>query len=244
MDLLEYQGKQLFAKHGVPVPEGQPAKTVDEAVAAADELGYPCVVKAQVLIGGRGKAGGIKLAQNRERGRGARRGDPRHGHQGLHRARGVRREGQRDRRGVLRRVRVRPLRQDADGDVLEDGRDGRRGGRRDRPRGHAHAARGPADRLPGLPRPPAGLRGGHRRRRDPPGRRAALQALRRVRGRGRDARRGQPAPDHQATARWWRSTPRSPSTTTRSSATPTSPSSARAPRTPRSRWPRSAGSPT
>jgi succinyl-CoA synthetase beta subunit len=66
MDLLEYQGKQLFRKHGVPVPDGQPAKTVEEAVAAAEELGYPCVIKAQVLIGGRGKAGGIKLAHDRE----------------------------------------------------------------------------------------------------------------------------------------------------------------------------------
>src|SRR3954468_5464429 len=66
MDLLEYQGKQLFAKHGVPVPEGRPASTVPEAVDAADELGYPVVVKAQVLIGGRGKAGGIKLAKDRD----------------------------------------------------------------------------------------------------------------------------------------------------------------------------------
>jgi succinyl-CoA synthetase beta subunit len=62
MDLLEYQGKQLFSKHGVPVPEGRPASTVDEAVAAGEELGFPVVVKAQVLIGGRGKAGGVKLA--------------------------------------------------------------------------------------------------------------------------------------------------------------------------------------
>jgi succinyl-CoA synthetase beta subunit len=66
MDLLEYQGKQLFARHGVPVPAGRPATTVEEAVAAADEIGYPCVVKAQVQIGGRGKLGGIKVAQNRE----------------------------------------------------------------------------------------------------------------------------------------------------------------------------------
>src|ERR687894_1440208 len=65
MDLLEYQGKQLFKKHGVPVPDGRPASTVDEAVEAAEELGYPVVVKAQVLIGGRGKAGGIKLAKDR-----------------------------------------------------------------------------------------------------------------------------------------------------------------------------------
>src|ERR1700739_3285911 len=64
MDLLEYQGKQLFARHGVPVPSGKPARTVDEAVAAADEIGYPCVVKAQVQIGGHGKLGGIKVAQN------------------------------------------------------------------------------------------------------------------------------------------------------------------------------------
>ncbi len=62
MDLLEYQGKQLFARHGVPISPGAAATTVDEAVAAADEIGYPVVVKAQVLIGGRGKAGGIKLA--------------------------------------------------------------------------------------------------------------------------------------------------------------------------------------
>jgi succinyl-CoA synthetase beta subunit len=65
MDLLEYQGKQLFKKHGVPVPDGRPASTVDEAVNAAEELGYPVVVKAQVLIGGRGKAGGIKLAKDK-----------------------------------------------------------------------------------------------------------------------------------------------------------------------------------
>ncbi len=65
MDLLEYQGKQLFARHGVPVPDGRPAKTVAQAVDAADEIGYPCVVKAQVLIGGRGKAGGIKVAADR-----------------------------------------------------------------------------------------------------------------------------------------------------------------------------------
>jgi succinyl-CoA synthetase beta subunit len=64
MDLLEYQGKQLFAKHGVPVPEGRHATSVDDAVEAANEIGYPCVVKAQVAIGGRGKAGGIKVAKD------------------------------------------------------------------------------------------------------------------------------------------------------------------------------------
>jgi len=66
MDLLEYQGKQLFARHGVPVPRGDYAATVDQALDVADGLGYPVVVKAQVLIGGRGKAGGIKVAQDRD----------------------------------------------------------------------------------------------------------------------------------------------------------------------------------
>src|SRR3712207_4930760 len=66
MDLLEYQGKQLFAKHGVPVPRGKNAHTVDEVLAAGDDIGFPCVVKAQVQIGGRGKAGGIKVAQDRD----------------------------------------------------------------------------------------------------------------------------------------------------------------------------------
>jgi succinyl-CoA synthetase beta subunit len=69
MDLLEYQGKQLFARHNVPVPDGRHATSVEEAVAAADQIGFPCVVKAQVQIGGRGKAGGIKLAANRDEAR-------------------------------------------------------------------------------------------------------------------------------------------------------------------------------
>jgi succinyl-CoA synthetase beta subunit len=64
MDLLEYQGKQLFARHDVPVPAGQAAGTVEDAVAAAEAIGYPCVVKAQVQIGGRGKLGVIKLCND------------------------------------------------------------------------------------------------------------------------------------------------------------------------------------
>ena len=62
MDLYEYQGKQLFARFGIPVSEGRLAETPPAARAAAQELGGPVVVKAQVLTGGRGKAGGIKLA--------------------------------------------------------------------------------------------------------------------------------------------------------------------------------------
>jgi succinyl-CoA synthetase beta subunit len=62
MDLLEYQGKELFARHGLRVSSGKAVTDVESAVQAAAEIGYPVVVKAQVLIGGRGKAGGVKLA--------------------------------------------------------------------------------------------------------------------------------------------------------------------------------------
>ena len=62
MDLLEYQGKQLFARHGLKVSSGEAVTTVEQAVRAAQGIGYPVVLKAQVLVGGRGKAGGVKLA--------------------------------------------------------------------------------------------------------------------------------------------------------------------------------------
>ncbi|MDD9369839.1 MAG: ADP-forming succinate--CoA ligase subunit beta [Acidimicrobiales bacterium] len=64
MDLYEYQGKQFFARYGIPVSPGEAVTTVDDAVAAAERIGYPVVVKAQVQVGGRGKAGGIKLAND------------------------------------------------------------------------------------------------------------------------------------------------------------------------------------
>jgi succinyl-CoA synthetase beta subunit len=66
LDLFEYQGKQFFARYGIPVSDGAPVDTVPEAVEVADRIGYPVVVKAQVQVGGRGKAGGIKLAENAE----------------------------------------------------------------------------------------------------------------------------------------------------------------------------------
>jgi succinyl-CoA synthetase beta subunit len=69
MDLFEYQGKQLFARYGIPVSAGEPVDTVDDAVAAAGRVGYPVVVKAQVQVGGRGKAGGVKLAANADEAR-------------------------------------------------------------------------------------------------------------------------------------------------------------------------------
>jgi succinyl-CoA synthetase beta subunit len=64
MDLFEYQGKQYFARFGIAVSPGDIADTVDEAVAVAERVGFPVVVKAQVKVGGRGKAGGVKLAND------------------------------------------------------------------------------------------------------------------------------------------------------------------------------------
>src|SRR3954464_2895049 len=69
VDLFEYQGKQLFAQYGIPVSPGEAVTTVDDAVAAADKVGYPVVIKAQVHVGGRGKAGGVKLAANADEAR-------------------------------------------------------------------------------------------------------------------------------------------------------------------------------
>ena len=69
MDLFEYQGKQYFERYGIPVSKGGVADTVDEAVEIADSVGYPVVVKAQVKVGGRGKAGGVKLASTQEEAR-------------------------------------------------------------------------------------------------------------------------------------------------------------------------------
>jgi succinyl-CoA synthetase beta subunit len=64
VDLFEYQGKQYFARFGIPVSPGDVAMDVDTSVAIAERVGYPVVVKAQVQVGGRGKAGGIKLANS------------------------------------------------------------------------------------------------------------------------------------------------------------------------------------
>jgi len=64
--LLEYQGKSLFKRKGIPVPEGKFVQSLDEAMEVADGLGFPVAVKAQVLGGGRGKTGGILFARNRE----------------------------------------------------------------------------------------------------------------------------------------------------------------------------------
>jgi succinyl-CoA synthetase beta subunit len=66
LDLFEYQGKQLLAAQGIPVPKGEVAETPEEARAAAGRIGGPVAVKAQVQVGGRGKAGGIKVGNTPE----------------------------------------------------------------------------------------------------------------------------------------------------------------------------------
>src|SRR5512136_2752761 len=64
MKLHEYQSKQIFAKNGIPIPKGRVASTAEEAKHIAQELGKRVVIKSQVLVGGRGKAGGIRLAND------------------------------------------------------------------------------------------------------------------------------------------------------------------------------------
>ena len=69
MRLHEYQAKEVFAEAGIPVPDAELARTAEEAVAAAEEIGYPVAIKAQVHVGGRGKAGGIELVETEEEAR-------------------------------------------------------------------------------------------------------------------------------------------------------------------------------
>ena len=245
MDLLEYQGKQLFAKHGVPVPEGRPAATVQEAVEAAEALGYPCVIKAQVLIGGRGKAGGIKLASSRE-------------------------EAEEHAQNILgmdiRGFTVHELYVEKASEIDEEYYAAIVFDRSAKKPMVMLSRMGGMDVEEVAEKDPEAMRMTHV---DPligfsdfnarqllyksgiaedvmrPGRRAAGAAVRDVRRRGRDARRGQPAAGSRRAATSSRSTRSSPSTATRSTATRTRRRSATsAPRTRRSRWRRSAGSRT
>ena len=66
MKLHEYQAKSFLREYGIPVPDGRVAATPEEAERIAEEIGFPVMVKAQVLVGGRGKAGGVKMAKNRQ----------------------------------------------------------------------------------------------------------------------------------------------------------------------------------
>ena len=200
MDLFEYQGKQYFARYGIPVSAGGVADTVDEAVAAADKAGYPVVVKAQVQVGGRGKAGGVKLATDADEVRfhaGNILGLDIKGHV-VHR---LWVEHASDIvQGVLRQLHPGPGGQEVPGHGVGQGRrgdrDGGRGGsRRHRPPAHRPVGRFRRGRRPRTGRRGrAGPRGPGRRRRHPV---APLPLLRRRRRRpGRD----QPADPHPGRA--------------------------------------------
>ena len=139
MDLYEYQARDLFAAHGVPVLPGRTAETPEEAAAAAAELGGTVVVKAQVKTGGRGKAGGVKLASSPEETQekaAAILGMDIKGHT-VHRV--LVTEASRHRRGVLLLVPARPEQPHLPGDVLGRGRHG------DRAAGRGAAGRAGAD---------------------------------------------------------------------------------------------------
>ncbi len=130
MDLYEYQAKELFRAHGVPAPDGTVVTTVDDAVAAAEALGLPVMVKSQVKIGGRGKAGGVKFAATIDDVRthaGNILGLDIKGH--------ITRQvlitpAQRHRRGVLRLLPARPVQPHLPGDGHPRGRHGDRAARR------------------------------------------------------------------------------------------------------------------
>ena len=196
MDLYEYQAKELFAKHGVPTTPGRVAATAEEAEAIAAEIGKPVMVKAQVKVGGRGKAGGVKYAADVAAARAhaeAILGMDIKGHTVHQRAR---RRGERHRGGVLHLLPARPRQPHLPGHVLGRGRRGDRGHRRGEPR---RAGEGPGRRRRSAwtwrspapspsrqaPRGGARRRGGDHRR--------AVEGLRR---RGRDPGRGQPARAH------------------------------------------------
>ena len=198
MDLLEYQGKQLFAKHGVPVPEGRPATTVDEAVAAADELGYP-VRDQGAGAGRRARQGGRHQAR------------PEHATRRASTPRAI--------LGMdIKGFTVHELYVEAASEIDEEYYAAFVFDRSAKKPMAMFSKMGGMDVEAVAEEDPEAMRTLHvdpligfqdfqgRRlafeagiaaRRDPPGRRDALQALRRVRGRGRDARRGQPAADHQ-----------------------------------------------
>ena len=194
MDLYEYQGKQLFRRFGIPVSEGRLATSPEEARAAAVDLGGPVVVKAQVLTGGRGKAGGVKLAEGpvdaEQRAREILgldiRGPPRA--QALDRAR------VRHREGVLPLPHVRPVGEEAAFHAHDERRRRDRAGRGGESRRTRAAARQRPRELSAVPGAAPHLRRRHLgSRRAAAGARHHRKALRVLHGVRRDAVRDQPA---------------------------------------------------
>ena len=223
MDLLEYQAKELFAKHGVPVTVGTVITTPEEAEAAAEAEGGRVVVKAQVKTGGRGKAGGVKLAQ-----------DPQDAVVKAREILGMDIKGH-----TVHRALVAPA-----ADIAEEyyfsfllDRANRNylciasteGGVEIEVTAHENPdalARVPIDPQVGVDDAKAAeIVAGHRLRRldRRPGGRRDQEALGRLHRGGRDPGRGQPAGEARPTARSRRSTARSPSTRTPTSGTRTTP---------------------
>ncbi len=101
---LEYRGKEFFKEAAIPVPEGVVVKTPEDAEEAARKIGKPVVVKAQVLAGGRGKAGGVKLAATPEEAKAGCLADPWYGNQRTAGKAGTCRGAAGNQAGVLRRV--------------------------------------------------------------------------------------------------------------------------------------------
>ncbi len=190
---MEYQAKELFAKHGVPVTLGTVVENADDAAAAAEALGGKVVVKAQVKIGGRGKAGGVKLAQDPQEAVARAGRHPRHGHQGPHRPPGAARPDSRHRRGVLLLLPGRPGQPELPVHREHRGRCRDRGGRAHQPRRGRQGLHRPGHRR-------RRRQGGRDRRRHPlPGRRRRpgqgrrQEAVGRLHQGGRLAGRGEPA---------------------------------------------------
>ena len=224
MDLFEYQARDLFAEHGVPVLAGAVAETPEEARARRRAArGGRVVVKAQVKTGGRGKAGGVKLADDPADAEAKAGADPRHGHQGPHGPPGDARAGRRHRGGVLLLLPARPRQPHLPGHGLARGRHGHRGGRR-RPSPRrwpgSRSTPSPASTTPRPARSPSAASFPAEVAR--PGRRGRIVKLWDVFvKRGRHAGRGQPAGQDRRRHASSRSTARSPSTRTPTSATPT-----------------------
>ena len=147
MDLFEYQGKQYFARFDIPVPSGEVANTVDEAVAAADKIGYPG--RDQGAGAGRRarQSGRHPDRQQRRRSPHPRDQHPRHEHQGTHRPAPVGRKRLGHRRRILRLVHARPQRQAVSGHDFRQRRRRNRAGRQRRPGRAPHHPHRPGGRF-------------------------------------------------------------------------------------------------
>ncbi len=235
MNLHEYQARALLKAAGIPVPDGDVASTPSEVESLARRIDGTVVVKAQVHAGGRGKAGGVKLAKTPAEALGNRGAHPRHADQGPDRAQGAGRARCGHRVGGLPRADPRS-RLPATGVHGEPGRRHRHRGSGGQDAGEDHASPGgSALRAPAAPGDDPRLLPLQQRQAGPRGGRHHAPALQGVHGERGLARRNQPADHDTRRDGCSRSTPRSPSTTTNSIAAPTSRSFATRPRRIRAR---------